>query len=153
MYRLTHGSWGITGYTRGGQLYNTRGLKAQEWYTLTTEGIPVMPKEPWVNLFVARAKRRISLVLTGCVLTRAAWECTGEASGAVASHLNSKWTTATSKNLPQRRPRRALSLQCRLVKWTWFAWVMFHRIPRKPHPGQCAHLSSGEISGARKAHL
>ena len=29
--------------------------------------------------------------------------------------------------------------------------VTFHRIPRKPHPGQCAHLSSGEISGTRKA--
>ena len=66
---------------------------------MTTEGIPVTPKEPWVNLFVARAKRRIPLALTGCVLTRAAWERTGAASGAVASHLKLKWTTATSKNL------------------------------------------------------
>ena len=27
MYRLTHGSWGITGYTGGGQLYTTPGPK------------------------------------------------------------------------------------------------------------------------------
>ena len=33
-----------------------------------------MPKEPWVNLFVARATRRIPPALTGCVLTRTAWE-------------------------------------------------------------------------------
>ena len=85
---------------------------------IPTEGVPVTPKEPWVDLFVARAKRRISLALTGCVLTRTAWERTGAASGAVASHLNSKWTTATSKNLRQRRSRRALSLQCCPVKWT-----------------------------------
>ena len=56
---------------------------------MTTEGIPVTKKEPWVNLFVARPKRRIPLALTGCVLTRVAWERTGAASGAVASHLNS----------------------------------------------------------------
>ena len=56
------------------------------------------------------------------------------------------------ENLPQRkRPCRALPLQCRPVKWTRFAGVMFQRIPRKPHPGQCTHLSSGEISGTRKA--
>ena len=36
-------------------------------------------------------------------------------------------------------------------KWTQFAGVSFHQIPRKPHTGQCAHLSSGEISGMRKA--
>ena len=48
---------------------------------------PVMPKEPWVNLFVARATRRIPPALTGCVLTHTAWERTGAASGAVASHL------------------------------------------------------------------
>ena len=153
MYKLTHGSWGVTGYTRGGQAYNTWGPLALRCYKLTTEGIPVTPKEPWVNLFLARAKRRISLVLTGCVLTRAAWEHTGAASGAVASHLNSKWTTATSKYPPQRRPCCALPLQCRPVKWTRFAGVTFHRIPRKPHPGQCTHLSSGEISGTRKANL
>ena len=40
-----------------------------------------MPKEPWVNPFVARATRRIPPVLTGCVLTRTAWERTGAASG------------------------------------------------------------------------
>ena len=43
MYRLTHGSFGVTRYTRGGQLYNTRGPKALGCYKLTTEGIPVMP--------------------------------------------------------------------------------------------------------------
>ena len=85
---------------------------------IPTKGISVTQKEPWVDLFVARAKRRISLALTGCVLIRTAWERTGAASGAVASHLNSKWTTGTSKNLPQRRPCCALSLQCRPVKWT-----------------------------------
>ena len=158
MYRLTLGSWSVTGYTRGGQLYNTRGgqlyntrgPKAWGCYKLTTEGIRVTP---WVNLFVARAKRRILLALTGCVLTRTALECTGAASGSVASHLNSKWMTATSKNLPQRRPRHALPLQCRPVTWTQFAGVTFHRIPRKPHPEQCTHLSSGEISRTRKANL
>ena len=36
-------------------------------------------------------------------------------------------------------------------KWTQFAGVSFHQIQRKPHTGQCAHLSSGEISGMRKA--
>ena len=153
VYRLTHGSWGVTGYTRSGQLYNTQGSKVRGCYKLTTEGMPVTPQEPWVNLFVAQAKRRIPLALTGCVLTCAAWERTGAASGAVASHLNSKWTTATWKNLPQRRPRRALPLQCHPVKWTRFARVMFHRIPRKPHPGQCMHLRSGELSGTRKANL
>ena len=120
---------------------------------IPTEGIPVTPKVPWVNLFVAWAKRRIPLALTGCVLTCAAWECTGAASAAVASHLNWKWTTVTSKNLPQRRPRHALPLQCRPVKWTRFARVTFHWIPRKPHPGQCVHLRSGEMSGRRKANL
>ena len=91
-------------------------------------------------------------MLTKCVLVRrTAWECAGKANGAVASRLKLKWTTATSKNLPQRRPRRALPLQCRPVKWTRFARVTFHRIQRKPHPGQCTHLSSGEISGTRKA--
>ena len=91
-------------------------------------------------------------MLTGCVLTRTAWEHTGAANGVVVSHLKLKWTTATSKNLPQRRQlRRALPLQCHPVKWTRFAGVTFHRIPRKPHPEQCKHLSSGEISGTRKA--
>ena len=93
---------------------------------ITPEGIPVTPKEPWFNLFVARAKRRIPLALTRCVLTRAAWEHTGAASGALASNLNSKWTTETLKNLLQRRPRCALPLQCRPVKWTRFAGVTFH---------------------------
>ena len=38
--RLTHGSWGVTGYTQGGQLYNSWEAKAQGCYKLTTEGIP-----------------------------------------------------------------------------------------------------------------
>ena len=152
-YRLTHGSWGVTGYTRGGQLYNTRWPKAQGCYKLTIPRVyPVTLKEPWVNLFVARATRRIPPALTGCVLTHTAWEHTGAASGAVAIHLKLKWMTVTSKNLPQRRrPRCALSLQCRPVKWTRFAGVLSHRIPRKPYPGQCAHLSCDDISRMRKA--
>ena len=119
--------------TRGGQLYNTWGLK--------------------FNLFVAWATRRIPLALTGCVWTHSAWESTGAVSGDVVSHLTLKWATATLKKLPQkrRRPHHALPLQCCPVKWTQFAGVMFHRIPRKPQPGQCTHLSSGEISGTRQA--
>ena len=90
--------------------------------------------------------------VTGCVLTLTAWECTGAASGAVASYPKLKWTTATSNNLPQRRPHCALPwVQCRPVKWTQFVGVSFHQIPREPHTGQCAHLSSGEISRMRKA--
>ena len=55
-----------------------------------------MPKEPWVNLFVARATRRTPPALTGCVLTHTVWERTGAASEAVASHLKLKSTTAGS---------------------------------------------------------
>ena len=52
MYRLTHGFWGITGYIRGGQLYNTLGPLALGCYKLTIAGIPIMPKEPRVNLHI-----------------------------------------------------------------------------------------------------
>ena len=65
-----------------------QGSMAQGCYKLTTDHrppttdhYPVTPKEPWVNLLVARATRRIPPTLTGCVLTQTAWEHTGAASG------------------------------------------------------------------------
>ena len=86
-------------------------------------------------------------MITGCVLTHTAWERTGAASGAVEVEMDD----SDFEESPAKKTTLRFASPVSPSKMDTICRVTFHRLPRKPHPGQCAHLSSGEISGTRKA--